>query len=223
MGDRFEHVDRRRLAGRQRRHTPQGGLLVGELTRASLGPGELGATLGVRDRRGDELPELLEPLLRVGREVHAAGACRQDTPQPSGDRDRRRHRRVELVAPTRGATRTVDDRQRRPLVDLRARPDRDRAQPFAPPDGHDPGAVGVEAPDRGPVGLEQLRDLLADRSEQLVGLDPGRDERRDPAQRRLLVDEPRHLVVCFAIFDRRGDQVGEVLDAPLGVGRQRSS
>ena len=81
--DRREHVGRRDAAGDQRRHAPQRGLLVRE-------PGKLLPARAVRDRRGDQLRELGEPIL----DVVEQGLALRDTgthhaPELAVDDDRR--------------------------------------------------------------------------------------------------------------------------------------
>ena len=82
-----------RLARDQRRHAPQRGLLVGE-------PPHLRPRLGVRDRRGDELGERLDPRLGVRRQRPVAPRRGvHHAPQPLVDDDRRAHRRADAQLP----------------------------------------------------------------------------------------------------------------------------
>ena len=59
LGDLGEHLLREVFLGDERRHPPQGGLLVGELL-------DLGARLGVGDRRCDQIGERGQSLLGAG-------------------------------------------------------------------------------------------------------------------------------------------------------------
>ena len=75
LGDRGEHLRRRRRAGHQRRHPPQRGLLLGE-------PAQFHAGLGVGDRGGGQLGEPGQPRLGAGRQRLRAGSHDHDAPQP---------------------------------------------------------------------------------------------------------------------------------------------
>ena len=89
MRDGCEHLRRRDASGDQRRDAPQRGLLVREL-------GELVSARAVRDRRGDQLRELGEPILDVVRQglaLRHAGTHR--APEFAVDDDRRAGARAD--------------------------------------------------------------------------------------------------------------------------------
>ena len=67
------------------------------------------------------------------------------------------------------------------------------------------------------------RDLLGDGREHLSRLRFARDQRRDPPERGLLVDEPAEIVARLRVRDRGPYQLGKARDAILGIGRQLSS
>src|SRR3954471_19190243 len=67
--------------------------------RPRLGGGQFGAALGIRDRGGHQLGELLDPLLRVrGRLVIPSPAHADHAPTRAADDDRPPDRGVDVVA-----------------------------------------------------------------------------------------------------------------------------
>ena len=199
---------------------------VGRGDHAGAGGGELVAAVRIRDRGGEQFCELGQALLRVGgRLVMPSPACGDHAPQRAVDDDRRPDRGVDVVAPE--YLRNAAAPLLREIESSRA----SRAQ--------DAGIHAVAIKRQTHSGAEDLRALAANRkdrdfvlvlvagqadlgcSEQLAHLGDdgveylgGRgslgDERRDPAQRGLLVREfasPRfrggELGTAVGVRDRR--------------------
>jgi hypothetical protein len=182
---------------------------------------ELLARLGALEAERDELGEVAEAPLGVGPE--RVGASRGDEDEAPGlrpDDDRRRDRRPEAVAPhhLRGAAahvgvvvdasraaRARDDRgQAVAALERDGRPDLEpaRAVGLVPaPDGDREAAVVADRRRR--ARAEEAAGLLGDGAEDRGRLGARGDERRDPAQRGLLLggrriragaqDDPRLL------------------------------
>src|SRR5205823_8826264 len=81
VADRREDLDGADGLRHQRRHPPQRGLLFCELAGSRLGGGELGAALGVRDRRRYELGELGDAFLGVRWEAAVRVVDSEDAPE----------------------------------------------------------------------------------------------------------------------------------------------
>ncbi len=175
-GDRGEHLPRRRLAGDHRRHMPQRGLLVGE-------PSHLLARLGVRQRRGHELGERLDPRLGVRR--HRLVGLRRDdhhAPRALVDDDRRAGRRAEAQVSDQLHLRAGDVVQA--VQSCRPTGPRDQRRDSGPVE-HDPRAdrplgaaafpsahgghraVALEPAQVRSVDIEQPADLARDRGEHV--------------------------------------------------------
>ena len=237
MSDRVEHTVWRRTFGNERRHAPQRRLLVGELASARFGGGELGAALGIRDRRCHELGELRDALLRVGRQGFAPVRDCHDAPEVALDDDRGGNGRDEVhlaevlgdrargvpvagVVVSRGTAGAVDRGGGQEVLERPTGADRNDGDALGEADDDHRGSVGLEARDGG-LGAEEPADLVGDRGEDIGGADSACDQRRHPPQRRLLVEEAANLVVCFAVHDRGRDELREV-GQPVGrVRRQR--
>ena len=201
LGDRGEKLRRRCSARDERRHATKRGLLVGDRS-------HLLARLGVRDRGRDELGEVGEALLRTRGQRTAAREDGDLTPRPPREHDRAGDPRLRVL----GADEVVDQSPDRSGVDS----DRASAEQLrhaghrwagieAEADGRSVGhgaADGEESPqpirvvsrEAGLVRVQQLVNLLGDRSEDLVGGSTTRDERRHPPQRRLLVGDRAQLL-----------------------------
>jgi hypothetical protein len=80
-------------------------------------------------------------------------------------------------------------------------------------------AVVTDHPGR--IRAEQPADRLGRLAEDLRRRQAARDQRRDPPQRRMLIREPTHLGLRFAIGDRGRHQLGELREARLGDRGQR--
>ena len=196
LGDDVEH----RLGPRRRRdcdrHTAE--------RRTSLGErGDLLARLGVRERDGDEVRELADPLLvRLPERLVPGDRDDDRAPERAGHRDRRgdERRDPELLQPCSEARRhvgVVDAASRRATgqpdavegaaVERDDRADlRDRDTGLAPLP-HDQPFFGLEIDEadeiRG-VGTEQPRDLLGHDVEDRLGALGLRDGDRHAAERR---------------------------------------
>ncbi len=195
--------------------------------------GQLFARLGVRERDGDEVRELADPLLVVGRERLVSGD-RDDNgaPERSRHRDRRRDQRghsehlqpcgearghVRVVRPAPRGTPGPPNAFERAAVDLdhRAHPgDRDaRLAPLAYDHALVRGNV-LEADEVRRVGAEQPRHFLGHNVEdrfRVVGL---RDGDRNPAERGTALGERlERLLLHFARGDVADDRDRLVLAA----------
>ena len=82
-------------------------------------------------------------------------------------------------------------------------------------------AVALESEHSGDVGPEQCLDLSGERVEQRSRLDSIGDQRRHAPQRRLLLGELSEGLSRLCVRDCCGDQLGELADPLLDVGRQR--
>ena len=195
------------LAGHERRDAAQRGLLSREPSSASFRRRELSAALRVRDRRRQQLGELLEALLRVGGEVLVRIHDRDDTPPIALDHDRRGNAREKIHLPKhvagrgegvfvvtpllpRGSAGAVDLGSRQEVREGPARSDGQRRDALGQPDDEHVGSVGFEPGDPR-LGAEEPPDLVGDGREQFVRADSACDQSRDPPQRGLLFCDPR--------------------------------
>ena len=200
--------------------------------RDQLGPGR-----GVRHGSGDQLSEAREPVFGAGcKRLALIRAGDQRSPDASVD---------DYGRPDLGADTQSPD-QRRQLAGhaviavaaawcggaLHNRVDRVavKREPGRGRDVHAPNAPArhrqVE-PVRGEVGevdrssREQPAGLLAHRVKDHLRLRTFGDQRRDPSQRCLLVDEAAQLLPGLGVRDRGCDQFCELRQATLDVPRQR--
>ena len=86
---------------------------------------------------------------------------------------------------------------------------------------HDDLVAGLETVQGDLVGLQQRLHLSRHCVQDRARRSALRNQRRHPAQRRLLLGEPPHLSARLEVRDRGGDQLGELGDARFGVGGQR--
>ena len=197
IGDRREHLLRRRPARHQRRNPPQRGLLLSQ-------PSESGTALGVGDRGRHQLGEGGQARLGIGRQLLVSGVGHQDqAPRPPLDADRHAHPRAGtpvVSASVPDAARDVGvgvqpggpaspQRQRAhvPAADLEPAADRARrGGAGGSPRAGDRDHVRRIEPDQDRlVDLQQPADLLGDRREHLLRRSRLGYQRRHPPQRGL--------------------------------------
>ena len=223
---RGEHVGRRRALGDERRHPAQRRLLVRQ-------PAEVLARLGVGDRGRDQRREVCEAMLdafgkplvihRRGRHHAPDLAVHEDrgagTGADAGRADGRGDRSLhvpEVVDPRRPTGARDPCRERRP-VERPVRPRLERMRAVGPRADHGHRAVAVEARELHERDAEHLRDLLGDGREHLRRRCAAGDERRDPAQRRLLLGEDRLALAQHLLRTEPGLDVGEGHDRTAPV------
>ena len=227
---------RRRPAARpplrdQGRHPPQRRLLVGQAL-------HLGPRLGVRDGRGHEIRELRDPPLGVRRErlVRVVGDDHR-APYAAGRRRSGSRRPTDPVLPgvlcdrsVRGGV-IVDTRTARRSRNTGAEtpvPSSGKRTPTRmPPCGGRPRRRRRSQCRRARIGVSRSRSLaeqpatssatFANSSSAGASL---RDERGDAPQRGLLVGEAGELDARLGVRDGGGDELRELLERGLGVGRQ---
>ena len=191
----LEHVARRGVVRRELGDAPQGGLLGGELL-------ELLPALRVGDRVGQQLRELGEPLLRVGRQRPVGrGTDRREPPDLGVDDHRRADRRsppppadhlgqgarcIGVAVDPAGTPGARDQPGERPAAERVAGAEVEIPLGLAPPPDHGERRVTVE-PDQGGVGGGNQPAHLGDqRLEDLGARGRLRNQGRHPPQRRLL-------------------------------------
>jgi hypothetical protein len=191
---------------------------------------ELLTCLGVGDRLRDQFGEVSQPRFGAGRQRLLARPRGPDhPPPPSADGDRRRGRRPDPQPADRlilrrqlaglGARRSAGRQRslgRGRALDVERQSDRDPMLGRSAPAGNDLAALAVAANEARDVRVEQQADRACDAVEHLLLRRLGRDERRDPAQRRLLRGERpvRRLALAqcalvAAPLDLRGGPRGE--------------
>ena len=179
------------------------------------GGAELLARLGVGERLGDQLGEAGQPLLgALGERPARRPPGQHAAPQLAGDDDRCAHGGLEpqraqgredlagmVVGVQAGrAARPPDPRGDRVRRERDAIADRRLGRGAGAPAADDRALAFLEADHVRQIGAEQPPDLLGDRGEDPEAVGPARDERGDPAQRRLLLQQAPDLLGC-----RHGD------------------
>ncbi len=206
---------------------------------------QLGAALGVPDRRRDELDEVRHPVRGVRRkrlpprqhdhhapqaafDVDRAGHHRPDAQLAQAVGDGIRHAAPQVLVDPGGAAGPPHHSRRKVVDEFRAHPDRpvDLALPGSA-DDHNRGPVRLVTAYAGAIRAKEPADFLGDRREDLGRVDAAGDQGGNPAERGLLGQEAGELVTArlqrgpvLRIRDRGGDQVGELRHPLLGVGRQ---
>ena len=221
--DGVEHTVRRRALGDQRGHPSQRRLFVGELR-------ELLVRLAVCDRGREELGELGQSLLGVARQrLLALRNDGQHAPEAALHGDRRSHRRAKahlagglgrlarrfcVVVDASGPA-GLEDQARHGAFERVAAAEVAVAALGRPAADRSDGPVCLVARERGTVGADQCRHLRAHGFEHLCRWRARCNQRRHPPQRRLLLGEPRELVVRLAVGDRGRHQLGELREPIL--------
>ena len=216
--------------GDEGRNSSESGLLLAK-------PPNLVVRLRVRERRGDQVGERGQPLLGAGgKRLRPLRGDEHDAPQATLDDDRGRDRRAPAMAArdlgglARGVVVPVDprrllrlrnERQHVAAADSRTSSHRHSARRCAPASDRRCRAIAVIPADDRDVRVEQRADLHRNGIEDLAGWSIASDERRDTPKRGLLISELCQRLAGLRICDRRRGQLGELLEALIGVGRQR--
>ena len=181
---------------------------------------ELRAALDVGDRRGDQLAEVGQALLRAGRQRTAPRASHERTPHPPEEHHRGDDPRHDALGVDEVVEVGPDGRVLvypcRATAEHLLMAGRRAWTPGALPDAHDvrlhAGArddggqpIRVEPTQNCEIQVQEPVDLVGDRGEDLGRRRRARDERRHAPQRRLLVSKLREpLTVLARILESAG-------------------